>query len=426
MGQARWTAPTRSAACDRGVAGGAGLVLGQRPVGGPEPQRQGQRLAALPDLRTGVDVEQPHVLEQLTGARRGPRRPPPAAATSSATIRLTSWNTAGNGDTRGAGSVSAIGIASRFEFHRAGALRQAGALDDRGVQLPGVADGRPPRRTPRRTGPDATAGRCAARRVTSTPAARPMTRTASKASAASTGRPGPHGPAGSRRPVSTTPTCCGWRGSDASSVAISSSVGRRSVGMRSTARVSSVAHHHLRDREQRGVDRCRGTRCATNASSSPGSSVVASCGRSASSGLSTVAVRATRDRRRPDPRCRTPRQAGTGSAGSRRSRCSASDFPIGRRRFCTAVSPRPAGRQRQHRRDDVETLEPQHLLDQVGGLAQIGTPTRRLATSRSVSAVGHSVTAAPIWVSRRAVTPRRVAHAGGAVGQIDRHADRGR
>ncbi len=42
-----------------------------------------------------------------------------------------------------------------------------------------------------------------------------------------------------------------------------------------------------------------------NASSSPGSSVVASCGRSASSGLSTWVVCAER-RRRPDPRHRSP------------------------------------------------------------------------------------------------------------------------
>ena len=36
------------------------------------------------------------------------------AATSSLTIKATSWNTAGNGDTAGAGSDSVSGMASRF------------------------------------------------------------------------------------------------------------------------------------------------------------------------------------------------------------------------------------------------------------------------------------------------------------------------
>ena len=59
---------------DRGVAGGAGLALGERPVGGPEPQREGQRLPALADLarrcrrRTGAPTR---------AARRRPRAAPP-------------------------------------------------------------------------------------------------------------------------------------------------------------------------------------------------------------------------------------------------------------------------------------------------------------------------------------------------------------
>jgi hypothetical protein len=40
-----------------GLTRGAGLVLGQRAIFGAEPQRQGQRLAALSDLRAGIDVE---------------------------------------------------------------------------------------------------------------------------------------------------------------------------------------------------------------------------------------------------------------------------------------------------------------------------------------------------------------------------------
>ena len=58
----------RGGGCDGRVAGRAGLVLGQGPVGGPEPQRQRQRFALLADLRAGVDVEQLDRLQQLTGA----------------------------------------------------------------------------------------------------------------------------------------------------------------------------------------------------------------------------------------------------------------------------------------------------------------------------------------------------------------------
>ena len=114
----------------------------------------------------------------------------------------------------------------------------------------------------------------------------------------------------------------------------------------------------------------------TNASSSPGSSVVASCGRSASSGLSTVMV-ARRGSSAGSPQAsNTP--AGRNGVGSTSTKpLSASDFPIARRRCCAAVRPRPGGRGRQHRRNLLEPLEPQHLLDQVGGLLEVGPPTRR-------------------------------------------------
>src|SRR5699024_6659250 len=52
-----------------GRAPGGRLVLGARPVVRPERERVGQRLAAVTELRPGVDVEQSHVLEQVTAAR---------------------------------------------------------------------------------------------------------------------------------------------------------------------------------------------------------------------------------------------------------------------------------------------------------------------------------------------------------------------
>src|SRR4051812_15955625 len=50
---------------DGGVARRARLLLGEGPVGRPEPQRERQRLVARADLVAGVDVEEPDRLEVL-------------------------------------------------------------------------------------------------------------------------------------------------------------------------------------------------------------------------------------------------------------------------------------------------------------------------------------------------------------------------
>ena len=52
----------------RRVAGGRGLLDGQRAVGRAEPQRVRQRLLALADLLAAVDVEQPDGLQEFTRA----------------------------------------------------------------------------------------------------------------------------------------------------------------------------------------------------------------------------------------------------------------------------------------------------------------------------------------------------------------------
>ena len=153
------TAPTRSAASAT-AASRAALASSSVSVRSGARNRSASvsDFAVLADLRAGVHVEQLDVLEQFARRPRARRRPRPGPATSSATTRLTSWNTAGNGDTAGAGSVSTIGTASRFELDRAGALRQAGPLDHRGMQLAGVARPQFARPAPRRSGPGATAG----------------------------------------------------------------------------------------------------------------------------------------------------------------------------------------------------------------------------------------------------------------------------
>ena len=160
----------------------------------------------------------------------------------------------------------------------------------------------------------------------------------------------------------------------------------------------------------------------TNASSSPGSSVVASCGRSASSGLSTTAVlRRGSSSARPQVSKTPAGRKGVGRISTYPD--SASDLPIGAAAFLNVGQPTAGRGGRQHRRDHVETLQAQHLLDEVGRLDQVGTPTRRgdvqhrrivrvrLHPSADLgqSADGHTVA---------------VGHAGGAVGQVDGHLHR--
>ena len=77
-------------------------------------------------------------------------------------------------------------------------------------------------------------------------------------------------------------------------------------------------------------------------------------------------------------------------------------------------------RLRQHRRDDLEALQPQHFLDEVGGLAQIGPPARR--GRRHAVAVDHHVGADLGQPALGGAVG--VVDACGAVRQVDGHADR--
>ena len=316
--QPRSTAPTRSAA-QRTAASRAALASSSVRV--RSARGTAARTSATCGPRRPADrcTRRTAAPPPATPPRRHARRPATVcAATSASTTRLTSWNTAGNGETRGAGQRIDDRDGVEIQLDRAGALRQAGTLDHRGVQLPGVPDDGRRRRVLPRSGPDATAG-------TARPAASPqfrwraaMIRTASNASAASARRPSPHGPRGSRSPVNTAATCWGCRGSDASSTAISSSVGRRSTGISSTPLGLLGRLHHLRDGEQRDVDDAARdvARQRLQQARQQGGGQMRPIGLQRVEHLRGVA-RARR--RRADPRRRTPRPAGTASAGSRRS-----------------------------------------------------------------------------------------------------------
>src|ERR1700722_2682142 len=136
---AQYGADLLGCALPRRIASGAGLVFGEGAIGRAEPQREGQRLSVLANLRTGVHVEQPDILQQL-----------PRAVANGVLQRLC-------GDVGVHDEADVLeyrgkrGNARRrervddrdgveIELDRAGALGQAGTLDHRRVQLPGVAD----------------------------------------------------------------------------------------------------------------------------------------------------------------------------------------------------------------------------------------------------------------------------------------------
>ena len=187
------------------VSGAARRRPDRPPPGPPRRGRRWPRPRSACGRRPGTAAPAPAICGPRRSAGRCRRRtagrpravrPRPSrtasttscAATSSPTIRATSWNTAGNGDTAGAGSVSVSGMASRSSSTAQVPFGQTRPLDDGGMQLAGISDdGVADSTSAQRPGCH---GRCwAGRSVSSTPAARPMTRTASNASVACTGLP---------------------------------------------------------------------------------------------------------------------------------------------------------------------------------------------------------------------------------------------
>src|ERR1700729_2031073 len=136
---AEYRADLLGCALHRRITSGAGLVFGEGAIGRAEPQREGQGLAVLANLRTGVHVEQPDILQQL-----------PRAVANGVLDRLCGdvgvHDEADVLEYRGKRGNARRGerINDRdrveIELDRAGALGQAGTLDHRRVQLPGVAD----------------------------------------------------------------------------------------------------------------------------------------------------------------------------------------------------------------------------------------------------------------------------------------------
>ena len=124
---------------DGGVARRAGLALGQRTIGRAESQRQRQRLASVADLRAGVDVEQPDILEQFARpvAHSVDHRPSGDVLADDQADVLEDRR-----ERRHRRSRQRLGERDgrQVKLDRAGALRQAGPLHNGRMQLACVPD----------------------------------------------------------------------------------------------------------------------------------------------------------------------------------------------------------------------------------------------------------------------------------------------
>ena len=207
-GSQRWTAPQRSAASgDRGVAGGAGLLLGQGAVGRPEAQREGQRLLARADLRRRCRRRR---AGSTRAARRRPRaarpRPRRRARRRPRRGRRPPWPP-GRSRSPAPGATSTARAIRKSRSISTAAVRggQAERRAHPRVQLAGVAELDSADADLRRSGPGATASGSAdahldldaqlvAERADQLDRVRPVGRS----------RPAPHQPARSRSPARTT------------------------------------------------------------------------------------------------------------------------------------------------------------------------------------------------------------------------------
>ena len=353
-----------------------GLLAGERPVRRPQGQRVRQRPRAGRHGRAGVDVEQPQRLQQLPGAgsQRGvdvrgrARRPSTTSARSS--------STGGNAEIGGPTGTAAGGQRVEVELHRPrcgpaarAPRRPAGAARRRG---------RPParRRAARRSGRGARApapppGRSARRPRPRRPGGRPAPRRPTCA-----GRPG--APPAARLAVARRaprPRARAASGTAPSSAASVSSSGRRSTpgsgaGVRDAAREDRAV---LEEREvalpagEVAGERRQQARAAAS-SAAPAPPPTAGCGPRPPGGAGRPSGR-PRASRAGGPDERVGRRLDVPGLGQRAADAAPPALHVG--------EPAPGRRGGQHRGDVVVAGEPDDLLDQVGGVGEVGPPGRR-------------------------------------------------
>ena len=260
----------------------------------------------------------------------------------------------------------------------------------------------------------------------STRAASPTSRAACTASAQLACSPLPHQPRGSRSPASTTPTCTGWAGSAAKIWAISASEGRLSTpgsGSGSCSRCGSTTWPTVYSaRSTAPRDRLR-----TSVSSRPGSNVVASSARSASSGLRTGTVWRRGSSAgspnashvgRPDERERQHLDVARLGQGDRHGAAA----PL--RRGEPASGGRGGQLGRDRRRSPPAAAPPRRGRR---AAARSGRHDGGVATTwPRPSAPAPARRAQPTWPRRRGRGAGRVRHARHPVGQVQRHPHRAR
>ena len=366
---------------DRGVASGARLLLGQRAVGGAEPQREGQRLVAGLDLVAGVDVEEPDRLEVLPRAlaqgrldlrrwsRRRPRpgrRPPWRPGRSRRPGPAPRRPRAPSGS-RGRSRRPRSGPAARTPRTRAGAARRRGRT-------------RPRPRWTWAQRPGCHGIRLAEATSTSTPSSSPSLRTSPIASDQPAARPAPHQPARSRSPASTTARCSGCSGIASNSLA-SSVVGRPPVDAVDRRRAAVDGERHRAGLEQRdargaaaevagrarGAGRAAASWCTTAPRPRAGWPAGPRARSGSSAGSPSWSKAALADEREADH---------LDAAGAGQGAADPPAQPL------LAGEPAAGGLAGQHRRDLVVADDPDDLLDQVVGVGEVGAPGRRGAQYR--------------------------------------------
>ena len=347
-----------------------------------------------------------------------------AAGTAVAATSATSTATGGYGDTRGTGRSSTSGSRSRSSSIAQVRGGSPSASITFGCSSPAKPTGKSPTRSMAHR-PGCHGGLSPAVIRSSTRAACPTSCAA--CDGVRPARLPPAAPPTARLPVTgqhhaDVHRLGGQRGEDLGDLVVRRALVDPRLGHRE---LLAVRQHDLADGVEREVARPRATGCARACRAGRAAAWSSSSARSASSGLRTcdgVAAGVVGGQTERVPRRRT----------DERERQHLDVARLGQRDRHRAAAPlrrgeAPArGGGGQLRRDGVVALQPQHLLDEVGGLHQVGPPRRRRGDdlAAAVGARAELDRAAHLAQAthRRA---RRVGHARDPVGQVQRHPHRG-
>ena len=350
------------------------LLAGERPVGRPQRQRVRQRPRAGRHRGAGVDVEQPQVLEQLAPRpragrrrprRRAPRRRPPGPGRA-----------APAGTTRSAGRPAPVPAGSASTSSSIADVRagSSSAAHTRGCSSPAYPTTRSPTSSSAQR-PGCHGARSPARTVSSTPEAAATRRAACTASAHDAGRPWP--PPAARLAADRPAPPPRATAAPARRRAARRSSRRPDAGRRRAAApgVRVAAGEHRAVLEQGDVALAAGEVAGQRGQQAgqqrrPQRRLLLRQRVAHDDDLPPLVVVGQPERvegRRPDER--VGRRLDVAGLGERAADAAAAALHVG--------EPAAGRRGGQHRGDVVVAGEPDDLLDQVGGVGEVGTPRRR-------------------------------------------------